>query len=95
MVAGLETHEDGRADVSSKVMAALECGERKAMSSITINLPEEHHTRLQEIAERLGISLEDLTRMSIEELLAWPDVNFENAADRVLKKNEELYRRLA
>lgn len=65
------------------------------MSSITINLQNEQMARLQDIAGRLGISIEDLARMSIEELLSAPDEGFERAADYVLKKNEELYRRLA
>lgn len=94
MVAGVEADEDGRTDVSPGVTLALEC-EQGTMSSITINLKDEHLARLQEIAGRLGISLEDLARVSIEELLAQPDANFEAAADRVLSKNEELYRRLA
>ena len=65
------------------------------MSLITINLQDEQVVRLQEIANRLGISVEDLARMSIVELLAAPDERFEQAADYVLKKNEDLYRRLA
>jgi hypothetical protein len=65
------------------------------MSFITINLREEQMARLQEIAHRLGISVEDLARVSVEELLAAPDERFEHAADYVLKKNEDLYRRLA
>ena len=65
------------------------------MSSITINLADEQLARLQEIAERFGLSAEQLARISIEELLARPDDKFERAADYVLKKNEELYRRLA
>jgi antitoxin FitA len=65
------------------------------MNSITINLPDEHLLKLREIAARLGVSPEDLARMSIEELLAQPEERFERAADYVLKKNEELYRRLA
>jgi plasmid stability protein len=65
------------------------------MSSITVNLPDEHLLKLKEVAARLGVSPEDLARMSIEELLAQPEEGFERAADYVLKKNEELYRRLA
>jgi predicted transcriptional regulator len=65
------------------------------MSSITINLPDEHLLKLREIASRLRVSPEDLARMSIEELIAQPEEGFERAADYVLKKNAELYRRLA
>lgn len=65
------------------------------MSSITINIRDEQMARLQDIANRLGVSVEDLARISVEELLAAPDEQFEQAADSVLKKNEGLYRRLA
>jgi predicted transcriptional regulator len=65
------------------------------MSSITINLTDEHLLKLREIAARLRVSPEDLARMSIEELIAQPAEDFERAADCVLKKNAELYRRLA
>jgi predicted transcriptional regulator len=65
------------------------------MSSITIELNEEQLVKLQSIAERIGVSVETLARSSLEELLAKPDDEFESAADYVLKKNDELYRRLA
>lgn len=65
------------------------------MRSITIQLPDEHLTRLQEIATRYGVAPEELARVSVEELIARPEEKFENAADYVLKKNAELYRRLA
>jgi hypothetical protein len=66
-----------------------------AMSSITINLSDEHLLRLTEKAARLGLAPEDLVLISIEELLARPDESFERAADYVLNKNTELYQRLA
>ena len=65
------------------------------MSSITINLTDEHLSRLKEIAARFGLTPEELARVSIEELIAQPDEKFECAASYVLKKNAELYRRLA
>ncbi len=65
------------------------------MSSITINLPEEHLSKLREIAGLMGVSVEDLALMSIEELLAQPEEDFGRAADYVLRKNAELYQRLA
>ncbi|HEV7472666.1 MAG TPA: hypothetical protein VGN90_01385 [Pyrinomonadaceae bacterium] len=51
--------------------------------------------RLREIAERPSVSIEDLARMSIEELLTALDERFDRAANYVLKKNEDLYRQLA
>ena len=65
------------------------------MSSITITLSDEHMARLREVAERFGVSPEELARVSVEELIARPDEKFEQAARYVLGKNEELYRRLA
>ena len=65
------------------------------MSAITINLSEERMRQLREVAARLGVSPEELARVSIEELLAKPDEKFEEAARHVLDKNAELYRRLA
>ena len=43
----------------------------------------------------LGVSPEDLVRVSVEELLAQPDDKFEQAVNYVLEKNAELYGRLA
>jgi antitoxin FitA len=65
------------------------------MSSITIDLAEERLLKLREIATRLGVSPEELVRMSVEELLARPEEDFQHASDYVLRKNAELYRRLA
>jgi len=65
------------------------------MSSITINFEDEQVARLQEIAGSLGISIEELARVSIQELLAKSDPEFQQATDYVLEKNKDLYRRLA
>ena len=65
------------------------------MTTITISIPDGHLRRLQEIADRFGIPIEQLVRFGIEQLLSQPDETFQNAADYVLKKNAELYRRLA
>ena len=45
--------------------------------------------------EELGLAPEDLARAAIVDLLATPGDDFKAAAERVLRKNEELYRRLA
>ena len=65
------------------------------MSTITIALPDDRLARLQEIAARLNVTPEDLARVGIEELLSRPEDAFQGAADYVLQKNAELYRRLA
>ncbi|MFY9611344.1 MAG: CopG family transcriptional regulator [Blastocatellia bacterium] len=65
------------------------------MTTITIGLSDDRALRLNEMAARLGVSPEELVRVSVDELLARPDEEFERAVDYVLKKNAELYRRLA
>ena len=65
------------------------------MSVLTIHLPEEKKQRLEEKAERLQVSPEALIQASIEELLARSDDAFEQALEKVLEKNQALYRRLA
>ena len=65
------------------------------MNLITIAIPDERLTQLQETARRLGVTPEDLVRAGIEEVLAQPDDTVQKALEYVLQKNAELYRRLA
>jgi antitoxin FitA len=65
------------------------------MNSITISLSDEDWAKLQEKANGVGISVEELVRTSVEELITQPDSAFEQAANYVLKKNAELYERLS
>jgi antitoxin FitA len=58
-------------------------------------LPEQTASKLQQVAERLSVSPEQLLVLSIEEKLAQLDQEFRNSADYVLEKNADLYRRLA
>jgi predicted DNA-binding protein len=64
------------------------------MSNTTISLPEESMSKLKEMAAGLGTTTEELLRASVEDLLGRPE-EFHETVDCVLKKNEELYRRLA
>ena len=64
------------------------------MSNFTVRLTQEQMLKLEEIAGRLKITAEELARIGIEDLLARPDNEFQQAADYVLKKNADLYRRL-
>jgi hypothetical protein len=65
------------------------------MATISITLPEDRLLKLRETALRLGVTPEELVRVSVEELLARPTEEFQQAVDYVLKNNKELYRRLA
>ncbi len=64
------------------------------MTTITVSLPEERLSQLKEIAAQLGVSAEELARVSIEDLLSRPREEFNRAVDYVLAKNHELYQRL-
>lgn len=61
---------------------------------VSIDLSPAQAERLRAEAERLGVTPEDLARAAIVDLLANPSDDFNAAAERVLKKNEGLYRRL-
>jgi len=65
------------------------------MDTITVPLPDDRLLQLREKATRYRVSPEELVRASIEELLTRPDPAFREAVAYVLKKNAELYRRLA
>ena len=65
------------------------------MTTLTIPVPDDRVHQLQELSAEFGVTLEDLVRISIEELLVHPEQKFQHAVDYVLEKNAELYRRLA
>ena len=65
------------------------------MTTITIELPSERLQKLQEMALKFGVSMEELVRVSVEDMLTQPEEQFRKAAQYVLKKNSELYKRLA
>lgn len=65
------------------------------MASITIDLSDSQFQKLQDLARVHGIPAEALLRASIEDWLSSPESDFTQAAEYVLKKNAELYRRLA
>jgi hypothetical protein len=68
---------------------------RSQEMKLAVELTESETTRLTEAAERLGVAPAELARAAISDLLSTPDEDFRAAADQVLRKNEELYRRLA
>jgi hypothetical protein len=65
------------------------------MNAITVTLSDERLLKLTRMADSLGITTEELVRLSVEDLLGKPDQAFEEATKKVLEKNAELYRRLA
>lgn len=50
--------------------------------------------QLNERAKSLGIRPEELARAAVTDLVSRPAEDFESAAEHILKKNAELYRRL-
>ena len=62
---------------------------------VAFDLTPAQAEKLRIQAERLGITPDQLARAAVADLLATPDAAFQAAAERVLQKNEELYRRLA
>jgi transcriptional regulator of NAD metabolism len=65
------------------------------MSTLQISLPDDRLRALEKLSARLNISLEELVRMSIEEILTRPEEEFQRAVKYILEKNSELYDRLA
>jgi hypothetical protein len=62
---------------------------------LAVELSEAETARLKEAAARLGVDPTELARAAISELLSTPDDDFRAAADHVLRRNAELYRRLS
>lgn len=65
------------------------------MTTMTISISDDRAFRLQELSAEFGVPIEDLVRISLEELLLHPKQTFQQTVDYVLEKNAELYRRLA
>lgn len=62
---------------------------------LAIELPAAQAARLREEAARLGVPPAELARAAVADLLAARDDDFRAAAERVVRKNHDLYRRLA
>jgi len=65
------------------------------MVTITVTLSEDRLQKLNELAKQFRIAPEELLRVSVEELIARPQADFQKALEYVLEKNKELYKRLA
>jgi predicted transcriptional regulator len=51
--------------------------------------------RLQSLAARLRVPVQRLARAAVEDLVAESSEEFDAVAEKVLKKNHELYKRLS
>ncbi len=63
--------------------------------TLSIKLAEDAERRLAEAAKRLNVQIEDLAAAAVRDLVEPSGEDFETAAQRVLEKNRDLYRRLA
>ncbi len=63
--------------------------------SVSFHLDDEQWARLEERARELGVDARELARAAVNDLLTRPADDFERAAQFVLEKNQELYRRLS
>lgn len=63
--------------------------------TLNIELDQHQSEQLQIVAQRLNISVNELAKAAITDLITKLDHDFEQAASRVLNKNTELYKRLA
>jgi hypothetical protein len=64
------------------------------MKTLELQVPDDVASRIAQAATDRGVSVEELIRVSVEEKLV-RDAEFEAAADAVVAKNAELYKRLA
>lgn len=62
--------------------------------NVEFELPPAQAEQLRQAAERLGVAPSELARAAVADLLTRED-DFQRAAERVLRKNIDLYRRLA
>ena len=65
------------------------------MVSLRIELPEEEAEKLRNLASERNTSPEELVTQTVLDLLAQPDEELEHELDYLLKKHDELLRRLA
>jgi hypothetical protein len=63
--------------------------------AIAIELSDHQAKALAEAAARLQVSEAELATAAVRELVAQPAADFDAAAQRVLRRNQELYQRLA
>jgi predicted transcriptional regulator len=65
------------------------------MTTITLKLPDEKAEQLSEAARKMNMTLEQLVVTSVDERLSERKKYVSQAIKRIIKENEELYRRLA
>ncbi len=65
------------------------------MRTISVDVPDETAAQLERAAEDRGLTVGELVREALDEKAREWAADFDSAADLVLSKNAELYRRLS
>jgi len=65
------------------------------MTTITISISDERVSRLQQLAREANVDPAELVRASVDKWLSEPNDDFLRATNYMLRKNAELYERLA
>lgn len=65
------------------------------MATITVQIDDSKAALLWKKAEKFGILPDQFVSASIEDLIGQPDAAFEDAMQKVISKNKDLYKRLA
>jgi antitoxin FitA len=65
------------------------------MATITVEIDDSKAALLMKKAKKFGILPDQFVAASIEDLLNQPEEAFEDAMEKVISKNKELYKRLA
>ena len=67
----------------------------KDITTLIVHIEDKQADVLRKKADRFGLGPEQFLKASVEDLIGQPDADFDKAVNRVLSKNQELYRRLA
>jgi predicted transcriptional regulator len=67
----------------------------ESMKTLTIELSDKTAERLESLADQLGMSLEEVAQLSLDDQMKRLGQEYDEAAEQVLSKNAELYRRLS
>ncbi len=65
------------------------------MATLTIELPDELARRFDSLAKDHGVTPEQVIRQALETYVDSQEARLDQVLDEVLKRNAELYRRLA
>ena len=65
------------------------------METISITVADDRLSKLRELASDFNLTVEELIRLSIENLLLQPEAEFQQALEYTFNKNRELYQQLA